>query len=175
MRRTTLTAALGLAIVLAGCSADGSGTGSTADDTAGGTTSNTQDNGSSTEGTDGGQATQAAPMDDPVCAAFFQTGPVTLAERAVKDRDVLAAGETLDPASWGEISLLNQRIVELGGQAQGDQAALLERINAPFAEATDAVLNDKDQSPTDAEITVPQIDVSDAAAAQDELESACAG
>lgn len=171
MRRTTLTAALGLAIVLAGCSTDGSGDGSTA----GGTTSTTEDSGSSTEGTDGGQATEAAAMDDPVCAGFFQTGPVTLAERAQKDRDVLAAGETLDPASWGEISLLNQRIAELGAQAEGDQATLLERINAPFVEATDAVLSDEDQSPTDAEITVPEIDVTDSGAAQDELESACAG
>lgn len=175
MRRTTLTAALGLAIVLAGCSTDGSGDGSTAEDTAAGTTSTTEDNGSSTEGTDGGQTTEAAAMDDPVCAGFFQTGPVTLAERAQKDRDVLAAGETLDPASWGEISLLNQRIAELGEQAEGDQATLLERINAPFVEATDAVLSDEDQSPTDAEITVPEIDVTDSGAAQDELESACAG
>ena len=114
-------------------------------------------------------------MDDPVCAGFFQSGPVTLAERAQQDRDVLAAGETLDPASWGEISLLNQRIAELAEQAEGDQAALLERINAPFVEATDAVLEDDDQSPTDAEITVPEIDVTDSGSAQDELETACAG
>lgn len=172
MRRTTLTAALGVALVLAGCSSDGGDTtgtetaaGQSAEDTAAGTDA----------GDAGGEATEAAAMDDPVCAGFFQSGPVTLAERAQQDRDVLAAGETLDPASWGEISLLNQRIVELAAQAEGDQAALLERINAPFVEATDAVLSDDDQSPTDDEITVPEIDVTDSGAAQDELETACAG
>ncbi len=172
MRRTTLTAALGVALVLAGCSSDGGDTtgtetaaGQSAEDTAAGTDA----------GDAGGEATKAAAMDDPICAGFFQSGPVTLAERAQQDRDVLAAGETLDPASWGEISLLNQRIVELAAQAEGDQAALLERINAPFVEATDAVLSDDDQSPTDDEITVPEIDVTDSGAAQDELETACAG
>ncbi|AXH96327.1 hypothetical protein [Ornithinimicrobium avium] len=173
MRRTTLTAALGMALVLAGCSSDGSGDGSTTDST----TSASTDASASSAATEAGAETTgaAAAMEDPVCAGFFQTGAVTLADRATKDRDLLASGDTLDPASWGEISLLNQRITQLGAQAEGDQADLLERINAPFVEATDAVLSDEDQSPTDEEITVPEIDVADSGAAQDELETACAG
>lgn len=177
MRRTTLTTALGLTlsglVVLAGCSTDG-GTGTdtetSASDTAGTSAAAEGENAGETAG-----STADAAMSDPVCADFFQTGTVTLAERATTDRDVLASGETLDPASWGEISLLNQRIAELGEQAEGDQAALLERINAPFVEATDAVLSDDAQSPTDPEITVPEIDVTDAAAAQDEFQAACEG
>lgn len=168
MRRTTLTAALGVALVLAGCSTGGSGDGST-------TESTTSTESSAAEETDGQTTEAAAAMDDPVCAEFFQTGAVSLAERAQMDRDVLAAGQPLDPASWGEISLLNQRITELGAQAQGDQADLLERINAPFVEATEAVLSDEDQSPSDEEITVPQIDVTDSGTAQEELEAACTG
>jgi hypothetical protein len=166
MRRTTLTAALGLALVLTGCSADGDS--GTQEPSAGAATDAAT--------VDGGAATgDAAPMSDPVCAGFFQTGAVTLAERAETDRGVLEAGDTLDPASWGEINLLSQRLVDLTEDASGDQGALLERINAPFVEASDAVLDDPEKTPNDPEITVPEIDVTDSAAAQGELETACAG
>ena len=174
MRRTTLTAALGLALVLTGCSGDG--------DTGSEDTTTSASDGAATEGagTDGASASGdaaggTAAMSDPVCADFFENGAVTLAERAETDRGVLESGDTLDPASWGEINLLSQRIVSLTEDASGDQAGLLERINAPFAEASAAVLEDEDQSPTDPEITVPEIDVTDSAAAQEEFQTACAG
>lgn len=167
MRRTTLTAAVGLALVLTGCSADnGSEENTTAASEVGAT-----DEASAT----GDAAGETAEMSDPVCAGFFQTGPVTLAERAEADRGVLESGEVLDPASWGEINLLSQRLVSLSEDASGDQGALIERINAPFVEASDAVLGDEEKSPTDAEIEVPEIDVTDSAAAQEELQASCAG
>ncbi len=170
MRRTTLTAALGLALVLTGCSADGDG--GSQEPTAGAATDAASVDG---EATTGDAAGETAEMSDPVCAGFFQTGPVTLAERAETDRGVLEAGETLDPASWGEINLLSQRIVDLTEDASGDQGALLERINAPFAEASEAVLGDEEKTPNDPEIEVGEIDVTDSAAAQEEFQASCAG
>lgn len=171
MRRTTLTAALGLALVLTGCSTDG-GTGSEETTTAAadGTAAQTDDSSAS-----GDAAGETAPMSDPVCAAFFQTGPVTLAERAEADRGLLESGEILDPATWGEINLLSQRLTGLLPDATGDQGALLERVNAPFLEASAAVLDDPEKSATDAEIDVPEIDVTDSAAAQEEFQASCAG
>jgi hypothetical protein len=164
MRRTTLTAALGLALVLTGCSGD-------ADTDTTGT-----DSATTTESAAGEDAAgETAEMSDPVCAGFFQSGPVTLAERAEADRGILESGDVLDPASWGEVNLLSQRIVKLAEDASGDQAALLERINAPFAEASAAVLDDPEKQPTDEEITVPEIDVTGSAAAQEEFSAACAG
>lgn len=173
MRRTTVTAALGLALVLAGCSDDGdTGTEGT---TTGTTTEADADAATATGDAAGETAGAAAVSDDPACTGFFANGAVTLAERAGNNRDVLEAGDTLDPASWGEINLLSQRIVSLSEDASGEQAQLLERVNAPFVEASQAVLEDEEQAPTDPEITVPEIDVTDSAAAQDELEAACAG
>ncbi len=169
MRRTTVTAALGLALVLAGCSGDGdTGSGET---TSGAAAQTAADGAAAT----GDAAGETAAMADPVCAGFFQNGSVTLADRAQSNRDVLEAGDTLDPASWGEINLLSQRVVSLTEDASAEQATLLERVNAPFAEASEAVLGDEEKTPTDPEITVPEIDVTDSAAAQDELETACAG
>lgn len=172
MRRTTLTAALGLALFLTGCSSEG--------DTGSGDTPSAASQGSAGTDTDAASATgdaagETAPMSDPVCAGFFQTGAVTLAERAEADRGLLEGGQTLDPATWGEVNLLSQRIDKLLPEAAADQGALLERINAPFVEASKAVLDSEDQTPTDPEITVPEIDVTDSAAAQEELQTACAG
>lgn len=167
-RTTTLTAALGLALVLTACGADEETTAGAG--SAEGSTTSTEDTAATSDA-----AAETAEMSDPVCAGFFQTGPVTLAERAEADRDVLESGQVLDPASWGEINLLSQRIEDLVEDASGDQATVLERINAPFVEASDAVLDDEDKSPTDAEIEVPEIDVTDAAAAQEELQASCAG
>ncbi|GAA5163754.1 hypothetical protein [Ornithinimicrobium tianjinense] len=166
MRSTVLTAAtLGLTLFLAGCGADSTTAGSAGVDEASTTTA--ADDAAATSG-----ATDAA-MTDEVCAAFFQNVPVSLAERAEKDRALLESGETLDPASFGEVNLLKQRIEDLG--AEGDQGALVERINAPFVEASDAVLDDPEKSPTDAEITLPEIDVTDSAAAQEEFLASCSG
>ena len=57
-------------------------------------------------------------------------------------RDALEAGSVADPASWGEVNLLKQRVEQLVDRADADQAALLERVNAPFVEASAAVLDD---------------------------------
>ena len=167
MRRIPLTAAaLGLGLVLTACGTDADETTTGA---GAGTTQTAGDEAAASTGADG---TTQAPMDDAACAGFFQTGPVTLAERAEADRTMLEAGEVGDPASWGEVNLLSQRITDLVEEG-GEHAALLERVNAPFVEASDAVLDSDEQLPTDPEITVPEIDVTDSAAAQAELEAAC--
>ena len=181
MRTTTVTLTLALGLALAGCSTDStdSGDGATDATTAEGAAAGTEDAGTTDAAgqTDSAAGTDAAeaPMDDPVCAEFFTDGAVKLADRAEKDRDLLESGETLDPASFGEVNLLAQRLRGLVESAEGDQATLLERINAPFEEASEAVLDDPDKDPTDAEITLPEIDVADAAAAQEELLAACTG
>lgn len=169
MRRITLTAAaLGLGLALTACGTD-------ADETAPGAGTSTST--STAAGDEAAESTSTdvtqAVMDDPACAGFFQTGPVTLADRAQADRDLLEAGAVTDPATWGEVNLLSQRITQLVDAGGEDQAALLERVNAPFLEASAAVLDDDEQLPTDPEITVPEIDVTDSAAAQGELEAAC--
>lgn len=162
-RTTTLTAALALALTLAGCSVKDSGsTAGSATTAAGSTTATSTDD-------------EAAPMSDEVCAGFFQNVPVTLAERAEADRALLGTGDALDPAGFGEVNLLKQRVEDLVEVATGDQVALLERINAPFVEASAAVLDDPELSPTDAEITLPEIDVTDSAAAQEEFLATCSG
>ena len=158
MRSTTLTVTLGLTLLLAGCGTDQP----TAADQA-------------TATAEAGSAGTDAPMTDEACAGFFQNVPVTLAERSERARAALEAGEVEDPASWAEVNLLKQRVETLVADADGGTAALLERVNAPFVEASTAVLDDPEQSPTDAEITVPQIDVTDSAAAQEELLAACSG
>jgi uncharacterized protein YceK len=158
MRSTTLTVALGLTLLLSGCGTDEATTAEQAGSTA-----------------EAGSTATDAPMTDEACAGFFQNVPVTLAERSERARAALEAGEVGDPASWGEVNLLKQRIETLVEDADSETAALLERVNAPFDEASTAVLDDPEQSPTDAEITVPQIDVTDSAAAQEELLAACSG
>ena len=112
-------------------------------------------------------------MSDPVCEEFFQGQGTPAAERADTTRDLLETGDPMDPVSFSELSLLQGRIDMLGQDAAGDQTALLERINAPFTEVVDAV-GTEDTSMED-EITIPEVDVTDSATAQDEFESACAG
>lgn len=183
MRTTLTTAALGMTLLLAGCSTDTEPTTTTtgaSPSSAGGSTATEQagTSGDSAPATDGGAGTAAAggaPMSDPVCAGFFQNVPVSLAERAETDRTILENGEVSDPASFGEVNLLSQRIDALLQQAEGEQAALLERINAPFDEASSAVLDDPEVSPADPEIALPEIDVTDSAAAQEEFLASCSG
>ncbi|MDO5740521.1 MAG: hypothetical protein Q4P07_10280 [Ornithinimicrobium sp.] len=117
----------------------------------------------------------AVAMSDEVCADFFQSGPVKLADRAEKDRAMLENGEVKDPATFGEVNLLRQRIRDLAATTDGDQAALLERINAPFVEASNVILDDEELSPSDAEISLPPIVVADSATAQEEFLAACEG
>ena len=189
-KSTTLAAAtLAFGLALAGCSTDGGSTTTTPagnETGAGSTTDAGTTDGAATDdaaGTEAAGSTEdagstgaaAAPMSDEVCADFFQNIPVTLADRAAANREALASGGVTDPASWGEVNLLKQRIDSLVEDASGDQKALLERINAPFMEASAAVLDDPDASPSDAEITVPEIDVTDSEAAQDEFLASCSG
>lgn len=117
-----------------------------------------------------------AAMTDPACVDFFE-GNVTLAQRADDSRAALAAGEVTEPVSWAEVNLLKQRIQSLatGSDTGAEQATLLERINAPFVEASEAVLDSEDQAPTDDELSVGEIDVTDSAASQDEFLAACGG
>ncbi|MGC5584482.1 hypothetical protein ACPYOC_09100 [Ornithinimicrobium sp. W1665] len=177
MRRITVTATLGLSLVLAGCSDDGADetvtpAASESSTTEDGTTGSTGDAGAEGTDTAGGTA-DAAPMDDQVCADFFQSGAVQLADRAEKNRTMLDDAQVSDPASYGEVSLLSQRITDLVEDASADQAGLLERVNAPFVQVRDAVLDDPDQTVSDAEITVPEVDTTDSAAAQEELLASC--
>lgn len=175
MRRITVTAALGLSLVLAGCSDDGADETAAPAATEGSGTQTTGDAGTGETDAAGGTAgvADAAPMDDEVCADFFQHGAVQLAERAEADRTMLDDAQVGDPVSYGEISLLSQRLEGLVEDASADQALLLERINAPFVEVRDAVLDDPDQTVSDAEITVPEVDTTDSAAAQEELLTSC--
>ena len=69
--------------------------------------------------TDAAGASAAAPMDDEVCAGFFQNVPVTLADRADDARTALEDGAVVDPASWAEVNLLKQRIEDLAEKAEG--------------------------------------------------------
>ena len=109
--------------------------------------------------------------DDPICQGFFAGQGTPLAERTQTQRDVVAPGDDLDAVSYSEMTLLSGRLLSLADDADGEQAALLERINAPFQEVTDAVVEDGTR--TDDTIAIPEVDVADSAAAQDELEAAC--
>lgn len=191
MRRTisTLTA-LVAAAGLAACSTD-EGTTSTTTRTTTSSQATTEDGAATsdaagaTSGSDAGAATSAAddtattsgavaaPMSDPVCADFFQGQGQPMAERAGTTRDLLKTGDDLDPVSYSELSLLQSRIVMLSEDASAEQAALLERVNAPLTEVVDAVV--KADSRLEEKISVPKVDVADSEAAQSELEAACAG
>lgn len=178
MKRTTITAtALVLGLTLAGCSVKDDATGGTTGTSTGTTAetpaATTEDAGTTDEAGATSEG-EAAPMTDEACAGFFQNVPVTLADRADKARTALTDGTVTDPASWGEVNLLSQRIGALV-EGAGDNAELFERVNAPFLEASAAVLEDPDATPSDPEISVGEIDVEDSAAAQEELLAACSG
>lgn len=116
----------------------------------------------------------AGAMSDPVCSDFFAGQGTPLAERAVTQREVLDAGDPLDPVSFSEVSLLKGRIQALVEDADADQAALLERINAPFTTTVDEVV--AADARLAEEIPLPEgLDLADSEAAQDEFEAACAG
>ncbi|QFG69680.1 hypothetical protein FY030_14090 [Ornithinimicrobium pratense] len=111
-------------------------------------------------------------MTDPVCAEFFETQGTPLAERATDQFEVVGAGDDLDPVSFSEVNLLNGRIATLVEDADGEHADLLERINAPFDEVVDAVTSE--DLGNEPEIVIPDVDTSDAEAALEEFEAACA-
>lgn len=176
MRRTTTTTVMALvaALSLAACSAD------TAEDAASEATDAVTDvTDESTESADAAadDATEtsedaaAGTMSDPVCVEFFEGQGQPLAERAGTTRDLLESGAALDAISFSEVSLLQSRLQMLGEEASADQAALLERVNAPFTEVVDAVVAEDNRLAE--EIEIPTVDVADSAAAQDELETSC--
>lgn len=186
MRRTTTAlTALVAALSLAACSAetedaaeeatdvveDAGDAADTTEDAAGDEAddSSASDDASATSG---GAAAGAGTMSDPVCQEFFEGMGQPIAERAGTTRDLLETGDPLDPVSYSELSLLQSRIDMLGTEASTEQADLLERVNAPFTEVVDAVV--ADDARMEAEITLPEVDVTDSATAQDELEASCA-
>ena len=116
---------------------------------------------------------EAASGDGSICVDFFDNGITTLAVRSDNARTLLEEGGVTDPGSFAEVNLLKQRIEDLTATASGDEAALLERVNAPFVEASAAVLDSDEQDPTSEELEVGEIDVTDSAAAQEELLTHC--
>ncbi|WP_298888643.1 hypothetical protein [uncultured Serinicoccus sp.] len=110
--------------------------------------------------------------EDPTCQGFFAGQGTPLAERAATQRDVVSSGDDLDPVAFSEVTLLSGRLMTLAEEADEDHAALLERINAPFEEVNDAVVEEGTR--TEDVIAIPDVDVSDSEAAQTELEEACA-
>ena len=182
---TTITA-LGAVLALAACNGDSSDDTATGEDTAAvetvdETTDETTDatdtdaatdDAATTAGADEDAAT-AGGMTDPVCAEFFETQGTPLSERAQEQLDVVGAGDDLDPVSYSEVSLLNNRISGLIEEADGEHADLLERINAPFDEVVEAVTSE--DAGLEPEIAIPSVDTADAEAALEEFETACAG
>lgn len=185
MRRTfTTITALGAVLALAACNGDSTDDTATGEDTAAvettdETTADTADtdtttatdDAATTAGADEAGAT-AGGMTDPVCAEFFETQGTPLDERATDQLEVVGAGDDLDPVSFSEVNLLEGRIAGLAEDADGEQADLLERINAPFTEVVQAVVSEDNGNQP--EITIPQVDTADAEAALEEFETACA-
>ncbi|MDO5635566.1 MAG: hypothetical protein Q4G34_11980 [Micrococcus sp.] len=189
MRKTTISLTMVLGLTLAGCTTnDGPArvteatsptatqeaeTGADADAEDDEATDTEADMDASTAGGQDGAA--GGEMSDEICAGFFQNPGNTLADRSDAARDALEAGEVSDPASWGEVNLLSQRIRDLAENADGEHKDLLERINEPFLETSAVVHDDPEVSASDDEIDVPEIDVTDSAAAQEEFATACEG
>lgn len=184
MKKSTIIALLALSLSAAACSAGdenppGSNEGglSTDDDRVGVDSGDGEDSDMATESGDMDMATESgdmAAMSDPVCEEFFG-GRVPLADRADMNRDMIAAGEIVDPATYGEVNLLKQRMDGLLEESSAEQATVLESINAPFAEASEAVQTGGAQDEETGEVTLPEIDVEASAAAQDEFEASCQG
>jgi hypothetical protein len=126
-------------------------------------------------GESGDAAGETAAMGDEVCEEIF-AGSAPLAERADTNREVMTSSEELDKAQYGEVNLLKQRFESVAEEASAEQAPLIERVNAPFVEASEAVQGG-DVTPDEetGAVTLPEIDVEDSAAAQGELEAVCQG
>lgn len=157
MRRALTVATVMSLAVLTACSTDDEST----------TPSETQ------EGTTASE--EAAPerevADDPVCQDFLAGQGTPLDERAATQLEVVAAGDDLDPVSFSEVTLLSGRLSTLAEGADGDHAALLERIDAPLVEVNDAVVEAGTR--TEDVIDIPDVDTTDAQAALEELVSTC--
>jgi hypothetical protein len=166
MRRTfTALTALATAAALVGCSPD------TEEENGGGSAETTTEDAGQPGDADDSTGTAGADLDDPVCQEFY-AGPNPLADRAGEQRDRIEAGEVTDSITLSEVGLLAGRLDSLARDADADQAALLERVNAPFQEAGTAVA-ESDQDRLGDDIELPEIDVTDSQAAQDEFEASC--
>ncbi|MCE0486750.1 hypothetical protein [Ornithinimicrobium sediminis] len=184
MKKSTVIALLALSLSAAACTTEDPtppGSPTVDSDVAGETADMGSETGDAAEetgdmaGETGDMAGETGAMSDPVCEDVFG-GNVPLAERADTNREVMSTGDALDKAEYGEVNLLKQRLERVAEDASSDQAGLIERINAPFVEASSAV-QDGEVTPDEEtdEVTLPEIDVEDSAAAQDELEAACQG
>ncbi|WP_151523892.1 hypothetical protein [Serinicoccus kebangsaanensis] len=164
MRRALTAATVMSLAVLTACSAQDEDVSATSDSAAADTGSTGE------ESADAGAAAEVS--DDPVCQAFLAGQGTPLAERTVTQLEVVGAGDDLDPVSFSEVTLLSGRLMALAEQADGDQADLLERINAPFQEVNDAVVEAGTR--TEDVIDIPDVEVDDADTARAELEESCA-
>ncbi|WP_299519482.1 hypothetical protein [uncultured Serinicoccus sp.] len=164
MRRAlTMATVMSLAVLTGACSAE--------DEDAGTTPESSQEESAGDDAASSGEEGMAV-SDDPACQGFFAGQGTPLAERAATQRDVVGSGDDLDPVAFSEVTLLSGRLMTLAEEAGGDHADLLERINAPFEEVNDAVVEAGTR--TEDVIEIPEVDVSDSEAAQTELEEACA-
>ena len=124
-----------------------------------------------------GQTEDAAgSYSEPACQEFFTEGG-PLADRAETVRVMIESGDVTDQVSMSEVTLLKSRLDATAKEAPEDIAALIEQVNAPFAEAVAAV-NEASEDVVDHEpgaITLPTIEVDASAKAQGELETVCAG
>lgn len=118
----------------------------------------------------------AGTYSEPACQEFFTEGG-PLADRAETARAALDNGEIVDTVTMSEVTLLKSRLDATAEEAPEDISALILEVNAPFAEAQEAV-NEASEDVIDPEtgaITLPEIDTQGSADAQAELETACAG
>jgi|GEM_PF-6515360 len=174
MRRAlTMATVMSLAVFTAACSAEDEDASSTPDSAAQEESAEAQGGSESGEDAAASGTEGMSVSDDPVCQEFFVGQGTPLSERAVTQREVVSAGDDLDPVSLSEVTLLSGRLTALAEEADEEQTALLERINAPFQEVNDAVVEEGTR--TEDVIAIPEVDVADAEAAQGELEQACAG
>lgn len=117
----------------------------------------------------------AGTYSEPACQEFFTEGG-PLADRAEAARTAIENGEIVDTVTMSEVTLLKSRLDATAEEAPEDISALILEVNAPFAEAQEAV-NEASEDVIDPEtgaITLPEIDVQGSADAQTELETACA-
>ncbi|MEE6281734.1 hypothetical protein [Georgenia sunbinii] len=121
-------------------------------------------------------ATASAPTDDAqttACEAFFAGTGTPLAERSDAARSALSGGEVIDPASYSEVNVLEQRLTELSRTAPESVATLLDEIKAPFSEAVTAYNEAMSEGEEPQFPDLTSIDVAGSAAAQDELTATC--
>lgn len=152
MNRTTAAgAALVVLVGLAACSDDATGSDDTAEPTPGSTETSdatgahgtdngdsTTDTGDTTGGPDDASTSTDGPEESPdiaVCQEFFGT-PGPLVSRVDEAHAQVTEGEW-DVTTFGEVQLLSQRLTQLSESAD-ETADLLDRMNAPFIEITDA-------------------------------------